>query len=78
MTLKEMVHKQQPISMHCENIPAAGIANNTMKKERSWSMEMRSFWIADQVKLGRMTCSGTQDKKIWLNASPSTLMINTA
>ena len=31
---------------------AAGIANNTVKKQRSRSMEMRYFWIADQVAMG--------------------------
>ena len=36
--------------MHCDNKTATGIANNTVKKQRSQAMEMRFFWVADQVK----------------------------
>ena len=45
MTLEEMGHKQPPTPMHCDNITATGIANDTVKKQRSRSMEMRFFWI---------------------------------
>ena len=38
--------------MHCDNVTAAGIENDTVKKQRSRSMEMRFFWITDQVKRG--------------------------
>ena len=51
MTLEEMGHKQPPTPMHCDNITATGIANDTVKKQRSRSMEMRFFWITDQVKI---------------------------
>ena len=47
-----MGHSQPPIPIHCDNSTAAGIANNTVKRQRSRSMEMRYFWIADQVKHG--------------------------
>ena len=43
MTLEEMGHKQPPTLMHCNNITATGIANDTVKKQRSRSMEMRFF-----------------------------------
>ena len=33
---------------------ATGIANDTIKKQRSRSMEMRFFWVTDQVKNGVM------------------------
>ena len=50
--------------MHCDNITGGGIANDTAKKQRSRSMEMRFFWITDQVRLGRyLICSGTRAKK---------------
>ena len=45
MTLEEMGHKQPPTPIHCDNITATGIANDTVKKQRSRSMEMRFFWI---------------------------------
>ena len=43
MTLEEMGHKQPPTPIHCNNITNTGIANNTAKKQRSRSMEMRFF-----------------------------------
>ena len=52
MTLEEMGHKQPPTPMHCGNITATGIANDTVKKQRSQSMKTRFFWITDQVKMG--------------------------
>ena len=52
MTLEEMGHKQPPTPMHYDNITATGIANDTVKKQRSRSMELRFFWITDQVKIG--------------------------
>ena len=52
MTLEEMRHEQPPTPMHCDNITATGIANDTVKKQQSRSMEMRFFWITDQVKMG--------------------------
>ena len=48
----ELGHPQPPTPMHCDNKTAAGIANDTVKKHRSRSMEMRFFWVTDQVKRG--------------------------
>ncbi len=33
--------------------PAVGIANNTIKRQHSRSMEMRFFWVADAVEQGK-------------------------
>ena len=52
LTLEEMGHRQPPTPVHCNNLTATGIANDTVKKQRSRSMEMRFFWVADQVKMG--------------------------
>eukprot|EP00804_Cyclotella_cryptica_P013531 CCRYP_017239-RA/>CCRYP_017239-RA protein AED:0.45 eAED:0.45 QI:0/0/0/1/1/1/2/0/507 len=49
LILQELDHPQPPTPIHCNNSTAAGIANNTVKRQRSRSMEMRYFWIADQV-----------------------------
>ena len=38
MTLEEMGHKQPLTLMHCDNITATGISNDTVKKQRSRSM----------------------------------------
>mgnify|MGYP006198298991 CR=1 FL=1 len=49
LILQELGHPQPPTPIHCDNSTTAGIANNTVKRQRSPSMEMRYFWIADQV-----------------------------
>ncbi len=53
LTLKEMGHPQPPTPIHCDNPTAVGIANNTVKQQRSRSMEMRFFWVADAVEQGK-------------------------
>ena len=50
LILEELGHPQPPTPIHCDNQTAIGIANDTVKKHRSRSMEMRFFWITDQVK----------------------------
>ena len=52
LILEELGHKQPPTPIHCDNKTAAGIANDTVKKQRARSMEMRFFWITDQVSRG--------------------------
>jgi hypothetical protein len=47
--LAEMGHPQPPTPIHCDNITAVGIANSTVKRQRSRAMEMRYFWVVDQV-----------------------------
>eukprot|EP00804_Cyclotella_cryptica_P024021 CCRYP_020049-RA/>CCRYP_020049-RA protein AED:0.41 eAED:0.41 QI:0/-1/0/1/-1/1/1/0/276 len=49
LVLQELGHAQPPTSSHCDNETATGIANNTVKKQRSRSMEMHFFWVTDQV-----------------------------
>ena len=50
LTLEEMGHPQPPTPVHVDYITAVGIANDSVKKQRSRSMEMRFFWVTDQVK----------------------------
>jgi hypothetical protein len=42
-TLTNLGHSQPQTPVHCNNATAVGIANNTLKRERSRSMEMRFF-----------------------------------
>ena len=63
LTLMELGHVQPPTPVHCDNSTATGIANDSVKKQRSRSMEMRFFWVSDQVKMDIMMCSGTLVKK---------------
>ena len=50
LTLEDLGHPQPPTPMHCDNATAAGIANNTVKRQQSRSMEMRYFYICDIIK----------------------------
>ena len=43
LILHEMGHPQPPTPMYCDNKTATCIANDTMEKHRSRSMEMRHF-----------------------------------
>lgn len=52
LTLEEMGHTQPPTPVHCDNITAVGIANDSVKKQRSRAMEMRFFRVTNQVALG--------------------------
>jgi len=49
LTLEELDHPQQKTPIHCNNATAVGIANNTVKRQRSHSMETRYFWVCDKV-----------------------------
>jgi hypothetical protein len=44
-----MGHPQPKTPVHCNNATAVGIANNTVKRQCSRSMEMRFFWVSDKV-----------------------------
>ena len=48
-----MGHPLPPMPIYCNNSTEVGIANNTVKQQRSRSMEMRFFWIADAVEQGK-------------------------
>ena len=48
MALEELGHPQPRTQIHCDNATAVGIANNTVKRQRSRSMDMRYFWVADK------------------------------
>ena len=52
LTLADMGHPQPKTPVHCDNATAVGIANNTIKRQRSRSMEMRFFWIGDKIAQG--------------------------
>jgi hypothetical protein len=49
MTLEELGHPQPKTQVHCANATAAEIANNTVKRQRLQSMEMRYFWVCDKI-----------------------------
>jgi hypothetical protein len=52
LTLKEMGHPQLKTPVHCNNATAVTIATNSIKQQRSCSMEMQFFWGGDKMAQG--------------------------
>ena len=77
LTLQEMGHPQPATPIHCDNMTATGISNYTIKKQRSRSMEMRFFWVTDQVKTASWTYNGIQPKKTLLIIQANTRIAST-
>jgi hypothetical protein len=48
-TLHDLGYPQQPTLLLIDNTVAIGLANDTMNKKRSKSMDMRFFWLRDRV-----------------------------
>ena len=49
--LIEMGHKQPPTPIQSDNTTAVGLANDTIKQRFSKALDMRWYWIKDQIKL---------------------------
>ena len=64
VTLAEMGHPQPPTPVFCDNSTAVGIANDTVKRQRSRAMEMRYFWVTDQVENKHITVDYLPGKDI--------------
>jgi len=47
-TLEDLGHPQPKIPVHCDNATAVGIANNSIKRQRSRAMKMRYFWTCEK------------------------------
>ena len=47
LDLTELGHIQPPTPIHIDNTTTVGLVNNTIKRQRSKSMEMRYFWLLD-------------------------------
>jgi hypothetical protein len=45
-----MGHPQATTSVQTDNSTASGIANDTIKQQRSKAMDMRLYWVRDRVK----------------------------
>ena len=48
-TLANIGHPQPKTPIHCDNATAVGIVNNTVKRQRSRSSEMRFLGVGDSV-----------------------------
>ena len=63
-TLKDLGHPQPSIPVHCDNATAVGIANNTIKRQRSHAIEMKYFWTCEKEHRKCFSLSGTPEWKI--------------
>jgi hypothetical protein len=52
-TLEELGRKQPPTTMETDNTTATGYINGTIKQKCIKAMDMRFYWIKDQVKQGQ-------------------------
>jgi hypothetical protein len=77
LTLKEMGHLQPPTPINCDTSTAVGIANNTVKRQCSWSMEMQYFWVADAVTEGKFDINISPGKRILQTTRVSTTLVLT-
>ena len=67
LILSEMVHQQPPTPVHCDNTTAVGIANSTVKRQRSRSMEMQFFWVVDKQQQGEFNITYHPGQEILAN-----------
>ena len=49
LTLGELDHPQPQTPIHINNTIVRGIRNSTIKRQRLCTMEMRYFWLIDQM-----------------------------
>jgi hypothetical protein len=52
LMLNKMGHPQPKTLVHCDNATAVGIANNSIKRQHSRSIEMQFFWVGDKSAQG--------------------------
>jgi hypothetical protein len=53
ITLEELDHPQPATPIRTDNSTADGIMNKTVKQKQSKSMDMRFYWLQDQVEQGQ-------------------------
>ena len=51
-TLIELGHRQPPTPIQADNTTEVGLANDSIKQKYSKALDMRWYWLKDQVKLG--------------------------
>jgi hypothetical protein len=56
-TLADMGHPQPKTPVHCDDATTVGIGNNTIKQQRSRSLEIKYFWVGDKVAQDMYTLS---------------------
>jgi hypothetical protein len=47
LVLAELDHPQPPSPIHIDITTTVSIVNNTIKRQRSWAMEMQYYWLLD-------------------------------
>ena len=64
-TLHKMGYPQDNILVFTDNTTAHGIANDTIKQQRSRAIDMRYHWVRDQVDQQRFTVKWLPSKQNW-------------
>ncbi len=72
-----MGHPQPPTPVNCNNSTAVGIANNTVKRQCSRSMEMRFFWVADAVEARKFGIQYYPGKEPLVTIKANTILVHT-
>jgi hypothetical protein len=63
-TVEDLGHSQPKIPVHCNNVTAVRIANNSIKRQQSQVMEMRYFWTCEKDAQNVYSFNGTPAWKI--------------
>ena len=74
ITLEEMGHPQPPTPVHIDNSTTVGIVNNTIKRQKSRSMEIKYWWLQDQEAQNFSHFTNIQDKRTWATIHQSTTL----
>jgi hypothetical protein len=78
LILQELLgHPQPPTPIYCDNSTAAGIANNTVKRQRSHQWKCDTSGLLSKSPTNNSTSTGTLDKKIWATTIPNTTQRHT-
>jgi hypothetical protein len=51
--------------METDNTTATGYSNGTIKQKRTKAMDMRFYWIKDELNKDNFMCTGARAIKIW-------------
>jgi hypothetical protein len=71
--LEELGHNQPPTPLETDNTTATGNINGTIEQKRTKAMDMRFYWIKDQVKQGQFKIYWAQVFKVWRIISQNTI-----
>ena len=78
ITAEEMGHPQPATEIKTDNTTAKGIADNTLKQQRSKAIDMRFYWIRDRVSQQQFKITWAPGKTNLADFFPSTIQLDTS